>query len=112
MRTTTFFSRVLVVVATLASSSSFPDDDDDDDDDAHTRSSPILLFQFFVEEDIEDARETRSVAAREETEEESEGHDIGAFSFISLDELVRVPVSLRATIKMSQRECERCDDDE
>jgi hypothetical protein len=102
VRTTTFFSRVLVVVATLASSSSFPDD-------ARNRSSPIL-FQRFVED--EDARETRSVAAREETEEESEGHDIGAFSFISLDELVRVPVSLRATIKMSQRECERCDDDE
>ena len=89
MRTTTFFSLVLVVVlATLASSSSFPDED------AHTRRSPILFQKrcFFVGDalDDEDARETRSVVAKEEeTEEESdEEHDISVVLFLNLSRVV------------------------
>ena len=89
MRTTTFFSLVLVVVVeTLASSSSFPDED------AHTRRSPILFQKrcFFVGDalDDEDARETRSVVAKEEeTEEESdEEHDISVVLFLNLSRVV------------------------
>jgi len=89
VRTTTFFSLVLVVVVeTLASSSSFPDED------AHTRRSPILFQKrcFFVGDalDDEDARETRSVVAKEEeTEEESdEEHDISVVLFLNLSRVV------------------------
>ena len=108
MRTTTFFSLVLVVVVeTLASSSSFPDED------AHTRRSPILFQKrcFFVGDalDDEDARETRSVAAKEDAEEESEERDIWCFFFyLSLVCVCRF-LYMRDDKNISQQR-ESCDD--